>query len=448
MTLREIGNRTIEKPLNQEFFYKDGDTTDIITKVLKVYGERNSQLQNTAAYLKGKTLTDTCRNVYRMVKENIRYRVDPKGEQWVRRPAQMWWTGVGDCKSYSVFIASLLTHLGIVGAFRFVSYNDDPTPTHVYVVVVNNGKEIILDAVMPAFNQEQPYQKKYDYSMTRISELAGLPKGTVYYYGKDQLSGGLSTALNKGKRREVLNAALPGLAMLALYQFIPSGNVNGDLGKEIRVQFSTPDNLLEKMPDVVKSKRLTSFQSFWDFGDWADIKVENDVYPKLKAYLTQSLGMDPADWWRRVMQACSNSNTRIGVIDFATASAAVSSATNIIEKVKNVIGNMFGGSDIRWERGDPSTWSPAASDWKGWGCSPLGYLSVGTGAPNTSGALSWNDIINSNPPANTNPTTGQPYTPPPANTTQLPPTPDTAAGKDNTMLYVLGAVGLFLAFKN
>lgn len=440
MRLRELGNRTIPRPIGMALFYKDGDTKDIATKVMKVYSEQRHQVTDYARYMKGPTLYDTCRNIWQVVKENIRYQVDPKGNQWVRRPAQMWWSGVGDCKSYSVFIASCLDALGIAGCFRFASYDkNNPLPTHVYVVVKNNNQEIILDAVMPGFNQEKPYANKLDYSMTRIYELAGFGTTGVRTYTKAHISGGLSTALNKGGRRRVLADSLPGLAMLALYQFIPAGS-GGDFIKDIPAM-RTPDNLLDQVPEVVRRKRLTSFQSFWDFGDWADLKVENDVFPQVKQLLTQQLGMDPFQWWRNVLRACAGqtSTSRIGAIDPVTLMAAASKAGAMFTKIKSVVGNLFGGTDIRWKRGDPSTWAPSNDDWSSWACKPLAYISTGSDSPNTgSGMLNWGDIINTSnqPPANTNqPPPGNPYNPPPANTNQPPP----AQQDSNTGLIIAAA---------
>jgi hypothetical protein len=209
MTLRELGNNTITKPQGGMLFYKEGDTADIATKLLKVYRDQRHQVARLAPALRGATLLDTCRNVWRIVKENIRYQMDPKGNQWVRRPAQMWWSGVGDCKSYSVFIASCLDALGILGTFRFVSYvEDDATPTHVYVVVKNNGAEIILDAVMPGFNQEKPFEHKYDYNMTRIYELSGIAGKGRYTTGSALLG-----ALKMSNRNSVMGAIDPVTAM-------------------------------------------------------------------------------------------------------------------------------------------------------------------------------------------------------------------------------------------
>ncbi len=470
---RELGNRTIPRPEGQALFYKDGDTADIATKVLKVYSEQRHQVAAFAPHLKGSTLYDTCHNIWRMVKENIRYQTDPKNNQWVRRPAQMWWSGVGDCKSYSVFIASCLDALGIVGTFRFVSYEKpDPVlqqkmpPTHVYVVVKNNGREIILDAVMPGFNQEKKFESKYDYNMTRIYELSGInqqPRRKAVYYtdGTAQIEGGLSTLVLGKKRREVLQEAMPGLALMALYIFIPAGQNPEDLPKEIKSQYATNDNLLNRCPSIVVKKRGTAVASFWDFGDWAGIKVENDVFPQLRKLLSAQLGMDPTEWWRKALVAPTNSNARItgptseggssssssstGTGGDAAGAAASSTPegqaiTMALQKVTGIINSIFGGTDIKWKRGDPSQWKPDSADWDGFPVNPLLYVPMGSPSDPRPVNVSY-PIPNQPQPL---PQSG--YNPPPANTNQAAPPP--AADKDNTGLIIAAVVVVgILAFK-
>lgn len=441
--LKSIADRLIPAPDNFEALYKDdGNTGDIITQVLNSYANNKEQLSSLSPYLRTSNLKDTCRVIWQLVKHNIAYVIDPPGRQWIRTPARLWADKQGDCKSYSVFIASCLYNLGIKGCFRFVSFKEGP-PTHVYVVVKHSGREIILDAVMPAFNQQKPFLKKWDYNMTRISQLSGIPK-------QQQISGGLSTTLNQGKRREVLNQALPGLAMLAIYQFIPPGRNDG-WAKNLPNLIATPDDLLSSVPAVVKQKRQTSFDSFWDFGDWANIKVESEVFPKLKELLTAQLGMDPTQWWRNVLSGRPAGNMAgVGFVDPATIAATLKTVGDVFKGIKNTLGGLFGGSDIKWKRGDPSQWGADPSDWQGYAINPLIYIP--TASPAGQAPLPVTYI----PP--TQPTVQLPYTPPPPQTSNqfqlynpdgtpkidlndLPPLPERT---DNTMLYVAGGALLLL----
>jgi hypothetical protein len=129
--LRALANQLIPVPDHKEALYKnDGNTGDIATKVLTCFRDNNHQVASLAPYLKAASIKDTCRIVWQLVKNNIAYQVDPRGNQWIRTPARLWADGVGDCKSYSVFIASCCHHLSIKCCFRFVAFKPGP-PTHV-----------------------------------------------------------------------------------------------------------------------------------------------------------------------------------------------------------------------------------------------------------------------------------------------------------------------------
>lgn len=174
--LKQVADQTIP-PAQNKFIQikKRYSTGDIVNEVLECYRQSSWQVKALAPYLKGDNVKDTCKNIWNFLKENVKYKIDPEDVQWVKEPAKVWQDKRCDCKSYSIFIASLLKGLDIKGCFRFVSYDKDPNPTHVYVVVRNQGEDIIIDDVMPAFNRQKPYESKKDYSMTGLYRVSGLP---------------------------------------------------------------------------------------------------------------------------------------------------------------------------------------------------------------------------------------------------------------------------------
>lgn len=358
-----IREANIPKPLNTELFPISGDTEDIVARVLIVFHQSKNQLKKFAPELKGETIKETCNNIWNWVKENIKYRKDPPGVQWIKTPARLASDGSGDCKSYSVFIASCLYNLGIKGTFRFVSYDKtDPTPTHVYVVVKSRGEEIIIDDVMPAFNREKAYASKFDYNMTRISTMAGI----------GEISGGLATTLNKAGRRKVFNNALPGLAILALYQFIPAGPKVEPGFESLANIMGSSDDLLSTCPAIIRQKRRLSLLTFWDIGGWADWNVGVEVFPKLKTQLTSMLGMDPQDWWRKKLQPQSS-----GYITGTEDEEEGGGKSGLISSIFGAIKGLFGNTDLQWRRGAPETWGPSESDWSGHPTNPVRNLPLG-----------------------------------------------------------------------
>jgi len=172
------------KNTNQTIF-SDGGTSDIIKVVMMAYDiEKDPQIEALAIQLKGKTIQDTCHNIWQYLINNITYRADV-GKQEIKSPARLVNDRTGDCKSYSLFTACILRYLGIDHVFRFVSYDNRKEATHVYVVArgTQNTEQIIIDAVAAQqadipFNQELKYTYHCDMSDkgTTIAYLAGIPK--------------------------------------------------------------------------------------------------------------------------------------------------------------------------------------------------------------------------------------------------------------------------------
>ncbi len=162
--------------------YPDGLTPDIIETVLFADSKAAWYTSSFAPGVRKKSLIETCKAIWQFVKENIPYKLDPQGDQWIKSPGRLWASKAGDCKSFSIFTASCLRNLGIPYGYRFASYDpDDSTPTHVYVYVPTRDGKIILDSVWTgAFNTQKQYAFKQDRLMSnRKSAISGI-KETGY----------------------------------------------------------------------------------------------------------------------------------------------------------------------------------------------------------------------------------------------------------------------------
>lgn len=405
MSLQDVANTTISPVKNTAVLcFEDGKTQDIVTVVLEWHKRYSKEVCRFAPHLQGNNIYETCRNIWFFLKGNIRYKKDPDGMQWIKSPARVWADKSCDCKSYAVFIASVLTCLKIPCNFRFVSFEKgDPKPTHVYIVVPYNGKEIIIDDVMPSFNEEAPYTYKTDY-MTQIIGMNGIPgtrrnnirrKARVSGFGgtlglnDNNISGGLSTALNAGARQKVLNDALPDLVMLALYMYIPAGPDGAGGYREVHDIFASDKNYLQLCPAGVAKKRELAFASFWNFGDWAGIKVEVELFPKIKTLIAAKLGMDPMQWWIKKFNDAGIYGTPTSVPVAPKTGSLVNTLSaavpylSFVTSALSVVGKLFGGSDIQWKYGPPEQWAPAASDWNSFKFNPLIAVDVAYSAPGT-----------------------------------------------------------------
>lgn len=180
--------------LKEKVYKLNGSTSNIIDAVLIGVQKNYQSCAEIAKELKRTNVYDTCKAVFDYVIENVNYKVDPQGKQWIKTPARLLYDGVGDCKSFSIFIVSCLECLGIKCAFRFVSYANGDF-THVYVIAFDENDNIILiDPVAyiqrgVQFNNEIKYVNKKDINMrgTEIAFLSGIENigETPLYYSED-----------------------------------------------------------------------------------------------------------------------------------------------------------------------------------------------------------------------------------------------------------------------
>ena len=170
--MRKKADRLIPVSSNtKRVLYNNGDTSDIITSIVHVVKKYPVDLCLFAYELHNKNPFITAENDWKFVKANIKYLLDPEGQQFIKRPASTWMHKYSDCKGFSIFLENLLRYQGIKCAFRFVSYSDTPTYTHVYVIALINGRQVTLDCCLNSFNKEKQFTFKKDITMAEISEI-------------------------------------------------------------------------------------------------------------------------------------------------------------------------------------------------------------------------------------------------------------------------------------
>jgi len=103
------------------------------------------------------------RDIWSFVKSNITYQEDPPKMEAIKSPAMLWDIRVGDCKSFTLFTASILKNLGVPYRYRFAQYRGHRYPTHVYLVATLDGQDIIMDSVHHSFDSEEIYEYAHDY---------------------------------------------------------------------------------------------------------------------------------------------------------------------------------------------------------------------------------------------------------------------------------------------
>ena len=142
------------------------NTSDIINQMQKAHYDNSAFAKKIAYKFKGSTVKQTCRNIFNWLKDNIEYRIEPAHLQTTKSLQRLVSDGYGDCKHYSGFFAAILSALNIKHHYRFTSYNNSTTPTHVYVVAYDERNQpIYCDAVLEVFNTEKNYTHKIDKNM-------------------------------------------------------------------------------------------------------------------------------------------------------------------------------------------------------------------------------------------------------------------------------------------
>lgn len=154
-------------PELQETTIKKGASVyDTVAFIPKVVGRTRWQLEAFVdAELNGLATESACHKLWEFVKNHIEYRKDKRGQEQVRSPRRLWHDRKGDCDCYTVFISGCLSLLGIPVIHRITKYSGDHFQ-HIYPIVpLPDGRYIIMDCVVHAYNYEEPYSEKKDFTM-------------------------------------------------------------------------------------------------------------------------------------------------------------------------------------------------------------------------------------------------------------------------------------------
>ena len=123
------------------------------------------QTKTIARQFKGLTDRQTALNIFNYLKTKINYKADGN-HQKVKLPSALLRTRVGDCKSYALFTAAILTNLKIPYRFTYASYDpNNKGPEHIYVTT-DSG--FIIDAVYGKFNSEKRAAHKFNRKINGI----------------------------------------------------------------------------------------------------------------------------------------------------------------------------------------------------------------------------------------------------------------------------------------
>lgn len=164
-----------DSPLWETEVFHRGTTSNIID-VITMADKRSGTFVKDVSCLIGDSPYQTAKNVWRFIRDNIRYTPDKPGLERVKSPGSLFKIGRGDCKSMSIAIAALLKQLpGFTNIrFRFVEFDNSGDVTHVYIVAdIHGQKNVVIDAVHSVFDQEPERWR-----ITRRTDLKATPSNS------------------------------------------------------------------------------------------------------------------------------------------------------------------------------------------------------------------------------------------------------------------------------
>ena len=180
-------------------YKSQADNKDIRDLLVKLVPKAKAQMVEFSKQFKGRNQKETCKKIFDYIKNNFTYVADG-GEQVIKLPSALLKKRVGDCKSYSLFTASILENLKIPYKFVYTSYNNNPIPAHVYVVTEDG---CIIDAVYGIFNAEKKPTYRYTQDMN-VRYMAGIGANCTSCNSDGM---GKVTIINKDKRQQIKRTA-------------------------------------------------------------------------------------------------------------------------------------------------------------------------------------------------------------------------------------------------
>lgn len=175
---------------------KHQNTDDIIEGILSANNKYAKDYSQISSFFIGSTPFQTCKNIWKFLKQNVNYKIESENRQTIKTPAAIIATGKttgSDCKNLSLFTAGLLQDLQRKGlqnipfVFRFSSYKYfNNIPEHVFIVAYpGTNNEIWIDAVLNEFNYKKNYTYKIDKKpmLIGISGIGAVKKQTLFKKG-------------------------------------------------------------------------------------------------------------------------------------------------------------------------------------------------------------------------------------------------------------------------
>lgn len=202
MDLLTLARHTIPDTHERRTYRGDGNTDDIFDRIrldLPMAAEQTARFSAELYSLCGGDTERILRRLYGFLVKNVPFELDPEGYQFIQKPSAMVHgrKRSADCKSYSLFIASVLSNLRIPYRFKFVSWDPyDKDVKHVFIEAFPEDVERrrVLDVNLKEYNKEKTPNYNHRFiDMTYIYSIGALPNKSKGYVKSDTIFDGLAS---------------------------------------------------------------------------------------------------------------------------------------------------------------------------------------------------------------------------------------------------------------
>lgn len=163
----------------------NADTRDIINALARILPAATKQAEQFTFLRKTGDPINDALTVGRYVQKNFTYIKDGLLEQNIKTPGALLATKTGDCKSFALFIAAVLSAWDYKNGLRFAGYNGSGQPTHVYnFILTKENKMFTLDACLPGLHESPNATLIEDMQVNHIAGVPVLNEISTGIYGR------------------------------------------------------------------------------------------------------------------------------------------------------------------------------------------------------------------------------------------------------------------------
>jgi hypothetical protein len=129
---------------------------DLVREICRAYLIAVDQTKNIAQKFAAPTPEESAKKIWLFLRNEITYEKDKANSQQLFLPSSFLHLKKGDCKSFAICTAAILTNLKIKNKFVLTSYSNAERPSHIYNCFRNsNFQRVPLDGCYSRFGVEK-----------------------------------------------------------------------------------------------------------------------------------------------------------------------------------------------------------------------------------------------------------------------------------------------------